>query len=56
MGTASINIAGETINGGAIGVLKGTIFFGFSDLVRNSPAPTAATLQSEAQTILGTLP
>ena len=56
MGIVALNIAGETINGGAIGVLKGTIFFGFSDLVRNGPAPTAATLQSEAQTILGTLP
>ncbi len=56
MGIAAINIAGETINGGAIGVLKGTIFFGFSDLVRGGPAPTSAALQSEAQTILGTLP
>jgi hypothetical protein len=56
MGIAVINIAGETINGGAIGVLKGTIFFGFSDLVRGGPAPTAAALQSEAQSILGTLP
>ena len=56
LGIANINVEGITINGGAIGVLKGTIFFGFSDLVRGGPAPTAAALQSEAQTILGQLP
>jgi hypothetical protein len=56
MGIAALNIEGIPINGGAIGVLTGTIFFGFSDLVRSGPAPIAAALQSEAQTILGTLP
>jgi hypothetical protein len=56
LGVATINSGGVIINGGAIGVLKGTIFFGFSDLVVGGPAPTSAALQAEAQTILGTLP
>jgi hypothetical protein len=47
---------GETINGSAIGVLKGTIFFGFSDVVMGNAAPSSEALQSEAMTVIGRLP
>ena len=53
---ASINAGGETFNGSAIGFRKGTIFFGFSDVVVGSAAPNSAALQSEATTVLGRLP
>ncbi len=56
MANASINTGQTTINGSAIGFLKGTIFFGFSDLVVGSAAPNSAALQSEATTVLGRLP
>jgi hypothetical protein len=49
-------ISGQTINIGAMYVLKGTVFFGFSDLVLNNPAPTAAALQAQATVVLGRLP
>ena len=49
-------ISGVTLNISSIGVLKGTIFFGFSDLVLNKPAPTSAALQAQAQVCLGRLP
>jgi hypothetical protein len=50
---ASINAGGETINGSAIGVLKSTIFFGFSDIGVSITAPNSAALQSKANTVLG---
>jgi hypothetical protein len=53
---ATINAGGKTINGSAIGVLKGTIFFGFSDVVLGGAAPSSEALQSEAKTVLGRLP
>ncbi len=56
MATVSISTGGETINGGAIGFLKGTIFFGFSDEVVGNAAPGSAALQAEATTVLGRLP
>ena len=56
MGILSTSIGGVALNGSAIGVLKGTIFFGFSDEVKGGPAPTAAAVQSEATTLLGRLP
>jgi len=37
-------------------VLKGAIFFGFSDVVKGGPAPTSAAVQAEATTLLGRLP
>jgi hypothetical protein len=37
-------------------VLKGTIFFGFSELALSGSTPSAAALQAQAQTILGRLP
>lgn len=49
-------ISGVTLNISAIYVLKGTVFFGFSDLLLNKPAPTSAALQAEAQTVLGRIP
>jgi len=52
----SFTVAGQTYNGSAIYVLKGTIFFGFSDVAVNQPTPTLAALQAQAQIILGRLP
>ncbi len=49
-------ISGQTFSVSSIGVLKGTIFFGFSDLVLGHPAPSSAALQAQAQTCLGRLP
>ena len=56
IGTLNLNIAGITINGSAMGVLKGTVFFGYSDVVKGGAAPTTDALQAEAQTVLGRLP
>lgn len=56
IGQATINAGGQTIHGSAIGVLKGTLFFGFSDVVVGGPAPSSEALQSEAQTVLEGLP
>ena len=52
----SVTVAGKTIKGSAIYVLKGTIFFGFNDLALNQPAPTSAAMQAQAQIVLGRLP
>ncbi len=51
-----ITFEGHTVNGSAIYGLKGTVFYGFSDLAFGSATPNAATLQTEAQTMLGHLP
>lgn len=56
IGEASINANGVNFNGSAIGFRKGTIFFGFSDVVVGGPAPSSADLQAEATTVLGRLP
>jgi hypothetical protein len=56
MGQLSTSVEGIAINGSAIGVLKGTIFFGFSDVVKGGAAPSSAAVQSEATTLLGRLP
>jgi len=47
---------GATINGSAIYVLKGTIFYGFSNIKVGGAAPTSAAMQAEARTVLGRLP
>ena len=52
----SVTVGGKTIKGSAIYVLKGTIFFGFSELALSGATPTAAAMQAQAQTILGRLP
>lgn len=48
------NPAGVT--GRAIYVLRGTTFFGFSDLVVGGSAPAADALKAQAMTSLGRLP
>jgi hypothetical protein len=54
---ASVNVGAITMNGSAFGVLKGTIFFGFSDIDESGAAtPNSAAMQSEATTVLGKLP
>jgi hypothetical protein len=54
---ASVNGGGIIMNGSAIGFLKGTVFFGFSDIVLGGgSAPNSAALHSEATTVLGKLP
>jgi hypothetical protein len=52
----SVTVSGQTYNIAAFYALKGTVFFGFSDLALNHAAPTAAALQAQAQTMLGRLP
>lgn len=49
-------ISGQTFSVSSIGVLKGTIFFGFSELVLGHPAPSSAAMQAQAQICLGRLP
>ncbi len=53
---ASFTLPKGTLNGSVIGVRKGTIFFGFSDLVANAPAPTRAAMEAQAKVILEKLP
>ena len=53
---ASINAGGVSVNGSAFGFRKGTIFFGFDDVVLGGPAPSGDALQAEATTVLGRLP
>jgi hypothetical protein len=54
--TASATIQGVTISGSAIGFLKGRTFFGFSDIVAGTPAPSTAALKTEAEKVLNQLP
>ena len=52
---ATLNLSAINVNG-APGFRKGTIFFGFSDLVQGGAAPTSAAMQAQATTVLGRLP
>jgi hypothetical protein len=52
----SVSIGGESISGIGIYVLRGTSFFGFSDLVRDAKAPSADAAKAEAMTVLGRVP
>ncbi|MGH2511857.1 MAG: hypothetical protein ACRDGQ_04130 [Candidatus Limnocylindrales bacterium] len=52
----SLTISGATIHGAALYGLKGTIFYGFSDLVLGKPGPTKAQIEAEATVIVGRLP
>ena len=54
--TGNVSISGQTIGAGAIYALKGTVFFGFSDLALGKPAPTPAALQAQGQVMLSRLP
>jgi len=51
-----LKIGATTDHAGAMYVLKGTTFFGFSDLNSSGLALSEAALQAQAQTILGRLP
>ena len=51
----SISSNGTTFSASAIWVLKGTIYFGISDIAVNRPAPSAAALQAQALTVLSRL-
>jgi hypothetical protein len=53
---ATLNLSAINVNGSAFGFRKGTVFFGFSDLVRGGPAPTTDAMQAQATTVLGRLP
>ena len=54
--TGSYAISGQKFNVAAFYALKGTIFFGFSDLALGHPTPNLAALEAQAQVILGRLP
>lgn len=49
-------VSGMTFSGSAIYVLKGTIFFGMSDVLVGHAAPTSPALQAQATVVLGRLP
>jgi hypothetical protein len=51
----AVSISGVSINASAIYVLKGTVFFGFSDEAL-APTPTLAAMETQVNTILGRLP
>jgi hypothetical protein len=51
-----VSVGGITISGRAFGFLKGTIFVGFSDVVRGGTAPSLEAMQAEAQSIADQLP
>lgn len=52
----NISISGISISGSAFAFLKGTVFFGMSDVSRGQPAPTIDALKGEANTVIGRLP
>jgi hypothetical protein len=53
---ADVSAGGASLSGSAFGFLKGTVFFGFSDVAIGGKAPTDAAMQAEATTVLGELP
>lgn len=57
-GAISATLGQNVINvtGSAFAFRKNTIFFGFSDLSRGAPAPTADAMRAEAAFVLGELP
>ena len=55
-GRASVPLNGSTFAASAIIVLKGTIAFGFSDVVLGHDAPSNDALEAEATTVLTRLP
>ena len=54
--TGSATISGQTIAISAVYVLKGSVFFTFSDLVLGRPAPTLDAMKAQAQTSLSRIP
>lgn len=49
-------VSGVSVSATGFYLLKGTVFVAFSDVGIGHPAPSAADMQSQAQTILGRLP
>ncbi len=49
-------LGGKTISGSAVYALKGTVFFGFSDLKVGGAAPSQSAMVAQAQAIAGQLP
>ncbi|HYM66260.1 MAG TPA: DUF3558 family protein [Patescibacteria group bacterium] len=56
VGSGSFPIGGKTFNVSAIYVIKGAVFFSFSDIAVDVAAPTAAAMEAQAQTVIGRLP
>ena len=56
MAQASFTLPTGSFSGSAIGFLKGTIFFGFSDEVAGGQAPSAEAMQAEATAVMARLP
>ncbi len=56
VGTGTASLGGHTIAGAAVYALKGPIFFTFSDLTVDHPAPTSTAMQGQAQTVVTRLP
>ncbi len=54
--TFSQSLGGKTLSGSSIYALKGTVFFGFSDLILGGAAPSQAAMTAEAQNVVNKLP
>ncbi|HET7725615.1 MAG TPA: hypothetical protein VFK68_13335 [Propionibacteriaceae bacterium] len=52
----SASIAGQTLNGNAVYLLKGATFLALSDIAVGSPAASGSALQTQAATSLARLP
>jgi hypothetical protein len=52
----NVSVAGITVGGVAFAFLKGTVFFGITDVVRGQSPPSVDAVKGEAQTVLGRLP
>jgi hypothetical protein len=53
---STASLGGKTLGVRAIYVLRGTTFFGFSDVALDKAPPTADAMKAEATTVLGRLP
>jgi hypothetical protein len=56
LGEATISAGGITVGGRAIYVLRGTTFFGFSDIALGTAPASADAMKTEAMLVLGRLP
>lgn len=52
----SAKVGGQTFSASSIAVLKGTVYFGISDVNVGGNAPSDAALKAQAQTSLGRIP
>ncbi len=55
-GAGTETVGGMKLGVSAIFVLKGAVFFTFSDLALGKPAATVADMETQAETALGRLP